>query len=140
MRVGGLVALVGLRMSGWQSVNRAELEGERVVGRKEGGRKEEGGRKGRKEKGRKRETEDEWVAVVKLFGSPYLSTSLVPSSCLTSLACGMVDACGLSRLPPSSGDPLQPSCYVSTATSRRRGHQCQVQQVIRQGERQLLNV
>ena len=128
-------------MSGWQSVNRAELEGERVVGRKEGGgREEEGGRKGRKEKGRKRETEDELVAVVKLFGLPYLSTSLVPSPSLTSLARGMVDVCGLSGLPPSSGDPLQPSCYVSTATSRRRGHQCQVQQVIRQGERQLLNV
>ena len=128
-------------MSGWQSVNRAELEGERVVGRKEGGgREEEGGRKGRKEKGRKRETEDELVAVVKLFGLPYLSTSLVPSPSLTSLARGMVDACGLSGLPPSSGDPLQPSCYVSTATSRRRGHQCQVQQVIRQRERQLLNV
>ena len=56
-----------------------------------------------------------------------------PYSCLpsSSLAHRMVDLCSLSGLSPSSADPLQPSHYVSTATSRRRGHLCQVHQVIK---------
>ena len=59
---------MALRTSGWQSVNRAELEGERVVvrkeggreGRREGGRRKEVGREGRRKGGRERQRMSWW--------------------------------------------------------------------------------